>query len=128
MRLIRWVSFGTDIISGISKTEGKHLETNTADYHRFTADSVKAYVSGFDYGGKKGVGIIFFVEGMSKSDKGIAIWVTLVDMQTGNVLMTDRVEGKVGMAFGFRNYWASGIKSVIEEVRKHKFNEWKNKY
>ena len=65
---------------------------------------------------------------MSKSDKGIAIWVTLVDMQTGNVLMTDRVEGKVGMAFGFRNYWASGIKSVIEEVRKHKFNEWKNKY
>jgi hypothetical protein len=103
----------------------KILSTNTADYHRFTADSIKAILRGFDYGGKKGVGIIFVVEGMSKTDKGISLWATLVDMSTGKILLTDRVEGKTGMSFGFRNYWATGIKNAMEEIKKKKYKEWK---
>ncbi|HEY4155544.1 MAG TPA: hypothetical protein VGM24_08950, partial [Puia sp.] len=64
---------------------------------------------------------------MSKSDKAIAIWVAFVDINSKKVLLTDRVEGKVGMGFGFRNYWATGIKSVLEQIEKKKYKEWKAK-
>jgi hypothetical protein len=107
---------------------GSVKSTNTADYHRFTADSVKRALNGFDYGGKKGLGIIFVVEAMSKSEKSIALWATLVDMQSKKILFTERVEGKTSMSFGFRNYWASGIKSALDEIKKKKYDAWKLKY
>ncbi len=102
--------------------------TSSSDFHRFKEDDIKSIVSGFDFGGKKAIGILLVVEAMSKSEKSIAVWVTLVDPQTKKVLLTDRVEGKAGMAFGFRNYWASAIKNVLETIEKKKYNEWKSKY
>lgn len=102
--------------------------TNTSDYHRLKEDDIRSLVSGFDFKGKKGIGLLFVMEAMSKSDKGAAVWVTLIDMGSKKMLMTDRVEGKVGMGFGFRNYWATSIKSVIDHIEKKKYSEWKSKY
>lgn len=102
--------------------------TNSADYNRLKEDDIKKLVSGFDYAGKKGVGLLFVVEGMSKAKKGAAIWVTLVDMGSRKLLMTERMEGKTGMAFGFRNFWANPIRDIIEDIEKKKFSEWKAKY
>ncbi|HEX4849565.1 MAG TPA: hypothetical protein VFV08_02110 [Puia sp.] len=102
--------------------------TNSSDFHRLKEDDIKALVSGFDFGDKKGVGLIFVMEAMSKSDKAVAIWVTFVDMAGKKVLLTDRVEGKLGMGFGVRNYYATGVKSVIENVEKKKYKEWQAKY
>ncbi|HTS43760.1 MAG TPA: hypothetical protein VMH01_05145 [Puia sp.] len=102
--------------------------SNSADFHRLKEDDIKALVSGFDFGGKKGVGLIFVMEAMSKSDKAVAIWPTLVDMGSKTMLMTDRVEGKLGMGFGVRNYYATGVHSVIEDIEKKKYKEWKAKY
>jgi hypothetical protein len=65
---------------------------------------------------------------MSKSDKGAAMWVTLIDMKAKKVLMTERLEGKTSMGFGFRNYWAIPVHSVLEEIEKKKYKEWKAKY
>jgi hypothetical protein len=102
--------------------------TNTADFHRLKSTDIESLVKGFDFGDKKGVGLLFVMEGMSKSDKAASIWVTLIDMKAHKVLMTERLEGKTGMAFGFRNFWATPIKNVIEEIEKKKYNEWKSKY
>ena len=44
--------------------------------------------------GKKGIGILFVMEAMSKREKAAAIWVTLIDMKTKKVLLTERIEGK----------------------------------
>ena len=68
------------------------------------------------------------MEAMSKSEKAASIWVTLVDMKSKKVLMTERIESKVSMAFGFRNYWASSIRNLIETIQKKKYNEWKSRY
>lgn len=102
--------------------------TSTSDFHRFKEDDVKTIVSGWDFGGKKGVGLLFVVEAMSKSEKAAAIWVTLVDMGSKKVLMTERLEGKASMSFGFRNYWATTVKNVIDQIEKKKYDEWKGKY
>jgi hypothetical protein len=104
------------------------LSTNSGDYHRLKESDIDELVRGFDCGDKKGTGLLFVVEAMSKSQKGAAIWVTLFDIKSKKVLMTERMEGKTGMGFGFRNFWAIPIKNVIEEIDKKKYKEWKAKY
>lgn len=102
--------------------------TNTGDFRRFKDDDITSLVKGFDFADKKGVGLLFVMEAMSKSKKAAAIWVTLIDMTSKKVLMTERIESSVSMAFGFRNYWASSIKNLIETIEKKKYKEWKSKY
>jgi hypothetical protein len=108
-------------------TEGI-LSTNSADYNRFKEDDIIKLVKGFNFGDKKGMGVLFIVEAMSKGKKGAAVWVTFINMGTHKVLLTERMEGKVSMSIGFRNYWANPIRDVIETIEKKKFNEWKSKY
>jgi hypothetical protein len=102
--------------------------TNTADFNRLKEEDIKKLVQNWDFSGKKGVGLLIVMEGMSKARKAASMWVTLVDMASKKVLMTERMEGKTGMAFGFRNFWANPIKDVIEDIEKKKYNAWKSKY
>lgn len=102
--------------------------TNSADYHRLKEEDINALVRGFDFGDKKGIGLLFVMEAMSKGEKSIAMWATLIDMKSKKVLMTERVEGKLGMGFGFRNYYATGIKNAIDHIEKKQYEEWKAKY
>ena len=102
--------------------------SSSGDYHRLKAEDIDAVVSGYDFGNQTGIGVLFVMEAMSKSDKGAAMWVTLIDMKAKKVLMTERLEGKTSMGFGFRNYWAIPVHSVLEEIEKKKYKEWKAKY
>jgi hypothetical protein len=102
--------------------------TSSSDFHRLNADSISALVKGFDFGDKKGIGLMIVMEAMSKSEKASAGWITFVDMGAKKVLMTERLEGKASMSFGFRNYWATTVKNLLEGIEKKKYNEWKAKY
>lgn len=104
--------------------------TEPADYSRLKEEDINKLVSGIDFEKKKGIGLLFIVEGMKKAEKGAtsSIWVTFVDMGANKVLMTERMEGETGGGFGFRNFWASTIYSVIESIDKRKYKEWKRKY
>ncbi len=111
------------------KTNAVQIKSsNTGDFHRLQDDDINSLVKGFDFGDKKGVGLLFVMEAMSKSQKAAAIWVTLINMKTKKVLMTERIENKVSMAFGFRNYWASSIKNLLDTIEKKKYSEWLSKY
>ncbi len=102
--------------------------SNTGDFHKLQEDDISSLVKGFDFADKKGVGLLLVMEAMSKSQKAAAVWVTLVDMKNKKVLMTERVESKVSMAFGFRNYWASSIKNLLDTIEKRKYKEWLSRY
>jgi hypothetical protein len=104
--------------------------TNTSDFHRFKESDITAIVSSYCFGDKDGIGLLFITEALSKSKKAAAVWVTLLDMKTKKVLMTERLEGSVNKfgGFGFRNYWASAFKDVIDTIDKKKYSEWKSKY
>ncbi|HLK30152.1 MAG TPA: hypothetical protein VKT28_16340 [Puia sp.] len=111
-----------------SKINAEEIKsTNTADFHRLQTSDIETLVRGFDFGDKKGVGLLFVCEGVSKSQKSAAFWVTLIDMKAKKVLMTERMEGKIG-GFGMRNTLATGIKNVLDDIEKKKYAEWKTKY
>jgi hypothetical protein len=113
----------------------KHNETtntatlksdNASDYNRLKQEDVEKLVKGYNFNGKKGVGLLFVMDGMSKTEKAANVYVTLIDMGTKKVLLTEKVEGKA-QGFGFRNYWAYTIHKVLDEVEKHKYKDWKAK-
>jgi len=113
----------------------KHNETtntatlksdNASDYNRLKQEDVEKLVKGYNFNGKKGVGLLFVMDGMSKAEKAANVYVTLVDMGTKKVLLAEKIEGKA-QGFGFRNYWAYTIHKVLEEVEKHKYKDWKAK-
>ncbi|WP_346318676.1 hypothetical protein [Chitinophaga sp. YIM B06452] len=101
---------------------------NSDDYQLLKPEDVASMVKGYDFSGKTGVGVIFFMEGMNKTKKEVSMYVTFVDMKSRKVLFTERVEGKTGMAFGFSNYYLSGIKKAVEDIEKKKFKEWKSSH
>lgn len=101
--------------------------TNTSDFHRLKDADITDLVKGFDFGDKKGIGILFVMEAMSKSAKAAAIWVTFIDMKTKKVLLTERIESKMGMAIGFRNLWVSTIKNLLDSIEDKKYSDWKSK-
>lgn len=106
------------------------LSTNYSDFNRFKEADVAAIVKSLEISGKDGIGLLFVMEAMRKQDKkgDIAVWVTLVDMKTKKMLMTERVEADAKGGFGFRNYWASAIKELIDDIDKKKYKEWRNKF
>ena len=103
------------------------LSTNTSDFHRLKEDDIRKLVQEYNFKDKKGIGILLVCEAMSKSGKSEAIWAAIVDMSSGKLLFTDRLEGKIGMGIGFRNYYVTGIKSVLDQIKKSKYKEWKAK-
>jgi hypothetical protein len=106
------------------------LSTASADFYRFKESDVTAIVKQLDLSGKTGVGLLFVMEAMRKQgNKGdAAIWVTFIDMKTKKVLMTERTENKGSGGIGFRNYWVSPVKQLIEDIAKYKYKEWQAKY
>jgi 3-methyladenine DNA glycosylase AlkC len=106
------------------------LSTNSADFNRLKEADITAVVKELDIEKKDGVGVLFVMEAMRKIEKkgDAAIWVTFVDLKSKKVLMTERIEVKASAGFGFRNYWASAIKNLIDLIDDKKYKEWKQKY
>jgi len=101
--------------------------TTPGDFSRLKAADIDGIVKGLDVGDKKGTGLVFVMEAMSKSQKEAAIWVTFFDIKTKKVLLTERLLGTAA-GFGFRNYWAATIKDVLTQIDKKKYDEWRSKY
>lgn len=73
------------------------------------ADKVKRY----NYQGKTGIGLIFFIEGMSKGKNEAVAWITYVDMKSKTVLLTARKSARAG-GIGFKNYWAKSFLGLLK--------------
>jgi hypothetical protein len=121
-------------LSAVTKNNAKAnlndiISTNQADFNRFKESDISDMVKALDLSGKSGIGVLFVMEAMRKLDKkgDAAIWVTFVDMKSKKVLMTERIEENAKTAFGFRNYWASTIKELIDDIDSKKYKEWRNK-
>ena len=90
--------------------------SNAADFKTLDEKKIANLVNGYDFQGKTGTGLLFFVEGMSKGQQEAGAWVTMVDMKSKKVLSTTYKTGKAG-GFGFRNYWAKSWLNIMKEAK-----------
>ena len=105
------------------------VSTRKSDFKRLKEADIKNCVEALHLENKEGIGLVFIMEGMKKvNGKGYgSVWITLIDMKTKTVLMTERME-REAEGFGFRNYWVSVIRKTIIEIDWSKYKEWKRKY
>ncbi len=118
------VEFAIDVTDAANdNSTGPYFTDNSGDYQLLSAEKVASLVSKYDFKGHKGLGMMFFVEGMSKDKVEASMWVTFVNMSQKKVLLTKRVTGTTG-GFGFRNYWAKGLYNGLQETQ-HNLRKWK---
>jgi hypothetical protein len=122
---VNWTVDTREVEARNNKANPDELKsTNDGDLTRLSATDIDKLVGNFNYGSHQGYGVLLIVEGMDKTKKLATIWFTLIDMGAKKVLMTERVDGKLGSGFGFRNYWASAIKNAIGNVESKKYKQW----
>jgi hypothetical protein len=108
---------------------GTIVSSRKSDFERLKDADIKNCVDALSLENKEGIGLVFIMEGMKKvSGKGYgAVWITLINMKTKEVLVTER-DVHEAEGFSFRNYWVSVIRRAIGEIDWSKYKEWKKKY
>lgn len=91
---------------------------------KFTNVTIESIVKGYNFSGKKGIGLMFVMESMNKATATASMYVTLIDLSSKKVLLTERMTAKPA-GFGFRNYWAKTIYEVLDDIKKSKYKDWK---
>ena len=113
-----------------SKIDSRNImSSHKSDFERLKETDIANSVEALNLEGKEGIGVVFIMEGMKKvNGKGYgSVWVTLINMKTKEVLITERREHDAE-GFGFRNYWGSVIRKTIMEIDWSKYKDWKKKY
>ena len=73
---------------------------------------------------KQKICLVFIVERLDKPKEQAVVWVTLINSNTKEIILTERMIGKPG-GFGFRNYWAGAVYDIIKQIKKKKYKQWK---
>lgn len=107
-----------------AKIDAEKMMESSPDAVQLKKTDIDAIVKGYDFGGKKGIGLMFIMESMNKTSAEAAMYVALIDMSAKKVLLTERMTAKAA-GFGFRNYWAKTIYEVLNDIKKSKYKEWK---
>lgn len=108
-----------------AKIDAEKISESGSDAVHLKKADIDAIIKKYDFGGKKGIGLIFIMESMNKASVEAAMYVTLIDMASRKVLLTERMTAKPA-GFGFRNYWAKTVYEVLNEIKKSKYKEWKD--
>lgn len=107
-----------------SKTDAEKIIESSVNEVRFTKATIESIVKGYDFGAKKGIGLLFVMESMNKASAQASMYVTFIDLASRKVLLTERMTAKAA-GFGFRNYWAKTVYEVLDEIKDSKYKEWK---
>ena len=99
--------------------KGNFFSDDPNDYKKLDEQKIANLVKGYDFQGKSGIGLLFFIDGMSKSKDEASGWITFVDMNSKKVLLTQYTTGKAG-GFGFKNYWAKSFHNMLKATEKMK--------
>jgi hypothetical protein len=98
--------------------KGNLFTDDPNEYTRLEASDINNLVSKYDFRGNKGIGMMFFMESMSKGKEEGALWITFVDMNSKKVLLTQRVTEEAG-GFGFKNFWAKTFVGALKDTGKN---------
>jgi len=123
-----------NINNDISQAEARNKKTDVnqiksssvADYAHLKPADIEKLVKEYNFNGKKGLGLLLVMDGMSKIEKGATLYVTFMDMATKKVLLTERMTGKA-QGFGFRNYYAAAVMDVLDQIKRVKYAAWKSR-
>jgi len=98
-----------------SALTGNIVATKGAGFKTLAEQDISELVKRYDFQGKTGIGLLFFIADMDKDKKEEGAWVTFVDMKEKTVLLTLYATGKTG-GMGFRNNWADATFDILKQI------------
>jgi hypothetical protein len=108
------VSFAYGVTEAVnSKIAKNFFDENPSHFNTLKEADISKLVSNYDFQGHKGIGMMFFVDGLSKARREAGVWVTFVNMNDKTVLLTVYRSGG-SRGFGFRNYWAHSWYNILK--------------
>ncbi len=112
------VNYALEVTEKANNTvKGNVFSEDPNDYSHLSEQQISQLVSKYNYQGKKGIGMMFFAESMSKGKEEGAIWVTFVDMNAKKLILTHRLLEPAG-GFGFKNFWAKTFFGALKDTKK----------
>jgi hypothetical protein len=88
---------------------------------------IASIVQHYDFKGNTGIGLMFNIETLNKKKSEALIWVTFVNMDTREILFTEKMSQEPG-GFGLRNFWAGAVYDMMKRIRKKELKQWQLKY
>jgi hypothetical protein len=112
----------TDCLMELNKTidmKGKVIDVP----YELSMEDAKRSVANYKCNLKEGIACSFVIECFSKLDEKASAWVIFFDAGTKNILLAEKIEGKVG-GFGLRNYYAAGLYKIMLKIEKDYYKKW----
>jgi hypothetical protein len=103
------------------------MSSNTADHLHLKEEDISTIVSGYDFQGLTGIGLMFNVDSFNKLKNEAGIWITFIDLTSKEVLFTTRLQERP-IGSGIRNFWAGAISHMMERIQAKEFDAWNRKY
>jgi hypothetical protein len=103
------------------------LTNNPSLYFHLREEDITTIVKSYDFTGLSGIGLMFNVESFNRFGQQAAIWVTFIDLESKEIMFTERMQEAPGGA-GLRNYWAGSVMAVLKKIEKKQFEFWRKKY
>ncbi|HYF67487.1 MAG TPA: hypothetical protein VD884_05090 [Ohtaekwangia sp.] len=103
------------------------VSTDLKDVKRLTPDDIQDIVAGYDFNTLKGLGLMFNVEAFSKSHNKGSIFITFIDMENKQVVLTERFTASP-KGFGLRNYWAGAVYTMLKSLKSIDYRTMRKKY
>jgi hypothetical protein len=120
------VKYALEVTAKANKGLNKDFfSNNPSDFKLINETNIATAVKKYDFQKNEGIGLIFFVEGMSKGMQSEGVWVTFVDMKSKTVLFTTYKTGKP-QGFNFRNFWAKPLFTILKDITDD-YKDWKKK-
>jgi len=101
--------------------------SSSKEYFHIKPNRINEIVDTYSFKDLEGVGLMFIIESFNKINEEASIWVTFIDMNTKEIIISERITAEP-KGFGLRNYWAGAIYSVIQKVKKKEFEMWRRKH
>ncbi|MEI8202461.1 MAG: hypothetical protein WCH34_05585 [Bacteroidota bacterium] len=76
---------------------------------------------------KHGIGSVFVVEAFDDENDQAIVWVTLFDIASKKLLITERLTARPHGG-GLRNYWINAVYEILVHVNRVSYAAWKAKY
>ena len=112
------VKYAMDVTEKANNSiKGDFFSNDPNDYKKLDEQKIANLVKNYNFQGHTGIGLIFFIDGKSKSKDEASGWITFVDMKSKKVLLTEYKTGKAG-GFGFKNYWAKSFHNLLKSTEK----------
>ena len=120
------IHYDVDMLMRINSTSAvEDIESyNTPNY---TIEDIKDFIIDYNIENKEGIGVIFIAESLNKNAQEAYFHFVAVNMKTKELLIHERLRGEP-RGFGLRNYWAGSIYSIIKDIRKVHYNNWRYKF